>query len=62
MKKIVRPCCWATDRRTEKDRPLPHEGGRVDLLEVEDLEQVVDGGLSAKRRVHAPEPRPRSGA
>jgi hypothetical protein len=21
MKKIVRPCCWAVERRTEKERP-----------------------------------------
>jgi len=21
MKKIVRPCCWAVERRTEKDLP-----------------------------------------
>ena len=28
------------------------EGGRVDLLEVEDLEQLVDGGLALQRQGH----------
>ena len=34
-------------------RALAHEGRRVQLLEVEDLEQLVDGGLSAERFGHS---------